>query len=123
MRRGEFLRPLNDVPQRLVLASLGVIKGCLYGAQKLFQLAGGPALYRELEVAQKLEQAVSIGQEFWLCKRRPAGKGAKGALGHLSGRSDAPGRRKRSGTRLAAFDSGSPWREWEEQHHRIGTGS
>jgi hypothetical protein len=61
MRRSEFLRPLNNVPQRLVLASMGVIKGGLYGPQKLFQLADGRSLYLDLEVAQRLEQTVSIG--------------------------------------------------------------
>ena len=77
MRRSEFLRLLNNVPQRLVLASMGVIKGGLYGLQKLFQLADGRSLYLDLEVAQRLEQTVSIGQEFWLCKRKPAGKREK----------------------------------------------
>jgi hypothetical protein len=77
MRRSEFLRPLKNVPQRLVLASLGVIKGGFYGPQKLFQLADGRSLYLDLEVAQRLEQTVSIGQEFWLCKRKPAGKRQK----------------------------------------------
>src|SRR5215467_8242593 len=77
MRRSEFLRPLNNVPQRLVLASMGVIKGGLYGPQKLFQLADGRSLYLDTEVAQRLEQTVSIGQEFWLCKRKPAGKGKR----------------------------------------------
>jgi hypothetical protein len=77
MRRSEFLRPLNNVPQRLVLASMGVMKGGFYGPQKLFQLADGRSLYLDLEVAQRLEQIVSIGQEFWLCKRKPAGKGQK----------------------------------------------
>ena len=77
MRRGEFVRVLNNVPEHLVLASLGVLKGGIYGPQKLFQLADGRSLYLDLDVAERLEQTVSVGQEFWLCKRKPAGKGQK----------------------------------------------
>src|SRR5215467_11649851 len=77
MRRGEFVRPLNNVPERLVLASMGILKQGFYGPRKLFQLADGRSIYLDLEVAQRLEQTASIGQEFWLCKRKPAGKGQK----------------------------------------------
>lgn len=77
MRRGEFVRPLNNVPERLVLASLGVIKAGFYGPRKLFQLADNRSIYLELEVAQRLEHAVSVGQEFWLCKRKPKGRQQK----------------------------------------------
>lgn len=77
MRRGEFVRLLNNGPERLVLASTGVLKQGFYGPRKLFQLADGRSIYLDLEVAQRLEQTASIGQEFWLCKRKPAGKGQK----------------------------------------------
>ena len=77
MRRGEFVRPLNNVPERLVLASMGILKQGFYGPRKLFQLADGRSIYLDLEVAQRLERTASIGQEFWLCKRKPAGKGQK----------------------------------------------
>jgi hypothetical protein len=56
---------------------MGILKQGFYGPRKLFQLADGRSIYLDLEVAQRLEQTASIGQEFWLCKRKPAGKGQK----------------------------------------------
>src|SRR5581483_8752641 len=49
----------------------------LYGPQKLFHLADGRRIYLDFDVAQRIEESVTVGQEFWLCKRKPFGKGQK----------------------------------------------
>jgi hypothetical protein len=67
-----FVRPQNGVPEKLTLASPGVVKEGMYGPQKLFQLNDGRYIYLDVEVAQRVEHAVQIGQEFWLVKRARA---------------------------------------------------
>ena len=73
----DYIRPQNNIPVRLVLASMGVIKDGMYGPQKLFHLADGRSVYLDLDIAQRIENAVTVGQEFWLCKRKPASTGQK----------------------------------------------
>jgi hypothetical protein len=63
-----FVRPQNGLAEKLTLASPGVIKDGLYGPQKLFSLTDGRYIYLDLEVAQRVEHAVQIGQQFWLVK-------------------------------------------------------
>ena len=67
-----FVRPQNGVPEKLMLASPGVVRDGMYGPQKLFQLTDGRYIYLDLEVAQRVEHAVQVGQEFWLVKHARA---------------------------------------------------
>jgi hypothetical protein len=64
-----FVRPQNGVPEKLTLASPGVVKDGMYSPQKLYTLTDGRYIYLDLEVAQRVEHAVQIGQQFWLVKR------------------------------------------------------
>jgi hypothetical protein len=71
-----FVRPQNGVPEKLMLASPGVVKDGMYGPQKLYMLTDGRCIYLDLEVAQRVEHTVQIGQEFWLV-RHARGSGRK----------------------------------------------
>src|SRR5690349_4635856 len=73
----EFVRPQNNVPVRLVLASAGVLKQGFSGPQKLFHLVDGRRIYLDIDVAERIEHAVGVGQEFWLCKRKPTDRKQK----------------------------------------------
>ncbi len=75
-RNGSFVRLQNHVPERLVLASAGVIREGMYGPQKLYHLADGRAIYLDLDLASRIDNCCEIGKEFWLCKHS-GGKGRK----------------------------------------------
>ena len=73
----DFVRPQNNVPVALTLAAMGVVKEGVYGPQKFFRLADGRGIYLDLDVAQKVESLVTVGQPFWLVKRKPADRKKK----------------------------------------------
>jgi len=82
----------SNVPEKVALAYRdGVLKDGMYGPRVRYTLTDGRLMWLDPDVAARINtMEISSRQEFWIVKRKPAGRGQ---MGYLSGRPDAPGRR------------------------------
>jgi hypothetical protein len=78
MRRN-VVQFISNIPVEISLESpVGVNKETAYGVRVMYSLVDGRVMFLEKDVAQKVNLAdVLPGQKFWICKHRPASRGAK----------------------------------------------
>jgi hypothetical protein len=69
----------SNIPERVALAHRdGVYKEGMYGPRIMYTLIDGRVMFLDPDVAARINtMAILPGQEFWIVKRKPAGKGQK----------------------------------------------
>src|SRR5215469_13642084 len=69
----------SNVPEKVALACLdGVLKDGMYGPRVRYSLTDGRMMWLDPEVAARINtMEISPLQEFWIVKRKPAGRGQK----------------------------------------------
>jgi hypothetical protein len=69
----------SNVPEKVALAYPdGVLKDGMYGPRVRYTLADGRLMWLDPDVAARINtMEISPRQEFWIVKRRPAGRGQK----------------------------------------------
>jgi hypothetical protein len=67
----------SNVPEKVALAYPdGVLKGGMYGPRVMYTLTDGRLMFLDPEIAAKIKNmGIPHQQEFWICKRKPAGRG------------------------------------------------
>jgi hypothetical protein len=67
----------SNVPEKVTLTyPNGVHKDGMYGPRVMYTLCDGRLMYLDPAVASKINaMEIGAGQEFWICKRKPVGRG------------------------------------------------
>jgi hypothetical protein len=77
--RRECVSFQSNAPEKVALAYPdGVLKDGMYGPRVRYTLTDGRLMWLDPDVAGRINMmAISPGQEFWIVKRKPAGRGQK----------------------------------------------
>jgi hypothetical protein len=69
----------SNIPERVALAHPdGVYKDGMYGPRVMYTLIDGRVMFLDPDVAARIKTMGMLpGQEFWIVKRKPAGRGQK----------------------------------------------
>ena len=78
-RRQAYVSFQSNVPEKVVLACPdGVLKDGMYGPRVRYTLTDGRLMWLDPDVAARINtMEISPLQEFWIVKRKPAGRGQK----------------------------------------------
>src|SRR5215469_2375700 len=77
--RSAYVSFQSNVPEKVALAyPNGVLKDGMYGPRVRYTLTDGRMMWLDPEVAARINtMEISPLQEFWIVKRKPAGRGQK----------------------------------------------
>jgi hypothetical protein len=77
--RRRFVSFQSNIPEKVALAHPdGVHKNGMYGPRVMYTLIDGRVMWLDPDVAARIKTMGMLpGQEFWIVKRKPAGRGQK----------------------------------------------
>jgi hypothetical protein len=77
--RRQSVSSQSNIPERVAVAHRdGVYKDGMYGPRMMYTLIDGRVMFLDPDVAARIKtMGILPGQEFWIVKRKPAGRGQK----------------------------------------------